>query len=97
MKHPARHVSRQLRRVRRGQQAFSRQVLHTARRIREDPAFRKLMTELLKHLAELVARAVTIVGRKPMSAHWTLSTRTRASDSDPSEAHRRTLIRHHLR
>jgi DNA-binding transcriptional regulator/RsmH inhibitor MraZ len=60
MKDPARHVSRHLRRVRRGQQAFSRQVLHTARRIREDPEFRKLMTELLRHLAELVARAVIL-------------------------------------
>jgi hypothetical protein len=57
MKHPARHVSRHLRRVRRGQQAFSRQVLHTAKRIREDPTLRRLMTELLKHLTELVARA----------------------------------------
>jgi hypothetical protein len=60
MKHPARHISQHLRRVRRGQQAFSRQVLHTAKRITEDPAFRKLMTELLKHLAELVARAVVL-------------------------------------
>ncbi len=60
MKDPARHVSRHLRRVRRGQQAFPRQVLHTARRIREDPAFRKVMTDLLKHLAELVARAVIL-------------------------------------
>ena len=58
MKDPARHVSRHLRRVRRGQQTFSRQVLHTAKRIREDPAFRKLLAELLRHLAELVARAV---------------------------------------
>ena len=60
MKHPARHVSRHLRRVRRGQQAFSRQVLHTAKKIREDPAFRKLLAELLRHLAELVARAVVL-------------------------------------
>ena len=60
MKHPARHISQHLRRVRRGQQAFSRQVLHTAKRIGKDPAFRKLMTELLKHLAELVARAVIV-------------------------------------
>jgi DNA-binding transcriptional regulator/RsmH inhibitor MraZ len=60
MKHPARHVSRHLRRVRRGQQALSRQILHTAKRIGEDPAFRKLVTELLKHLAELVARAVVV-------------------------------------
>ena len=60
MKDPARHVSRHLRRVRRGQQAFPRQVLHTARRIREDPAFRKLLAELLRHLAELVARAVIL-------------------------------------
>jgi hypothetical protein len=60
MKHPARHVSQHLRRVRRGQQALSRQILRTAKRIREDPAFRKVMTELLKHLAELVARAVIL-------------------------------------
>jgi DNA-binding transcriptional regulator/RsmH inhibitor MraZ len=60
MKHPVRHVSRHLRRVRRGQQAFSRQILHTAKRITEDPAFRKLVTELLKQLAELVARAVVV-------------------------------------
>jgi DNA-binding transcriptional regulator/RsmH inhibitor MraZ len=60
MKHPARHISQHLRRVRRGQQAFSRQILHTAKRIGEDPAFRKLVTELLKHLAELVARAVVV-------------------------------------
>jgi hypothetical protein len=60
MKHPARHVSRHLRRVRRGQQAFSRKILQTAKGIREDPTLRKLMTELLKHLAELVARAIVL-------------------------------------
>jgi hypothetical protein len=72
MKHPARHISQHLRRVRRGQQAFSRQVLHTAKRITDDPAFRKLMTELLRHLAELVVLSVVnrclragLSGREP--------------------------------
>jgi hypothetical protein len=60
MKHPARHISQHLRRVRRGQQAFSRQILRTAQRITEAPAFRKVMTDLLRHLAQLVARAVVL-------------------------------------
>ena len=97
MKHPARHVSRHLRRVRRGQQAFSRQILHTAKRIQGGSS----VPEVNDRAPEASRRARgayrRIVGHEPMSARWTLSTRTRASDSDPSEAHRRTLIRHHVR
>jgi uncharacterized membrane protein YcjF (UPF0283 family) len=61
MKHPARHISRRLLKVQRGQRAFCRNVSHIAKRIREDPAFRKLLAELLKHVAEIAARAVVML------------------------------------
>jgi hypothetical protein len=58
MKHPTRHVSLRFRKVQRGQRALSRQVSRIAKRIREDPAFRKMLVELVKHVAEIAARAV---------------------------------------
>lgn len=61
MKHPARHVSRRLRKVRKGQRALSRQVSRTATMIRADPACRRVLVELLKHVAEIAARAMVML------------------------------------
>jgi hypothetical protein len=60
MKHPARYISKRVRRVRRGRVALSREVSRTAKKLREDPSFRKLMAELAKHLAEFAIRIFVI-------------------------------------
>lgn len=60
MQHPTRHISQRLRKVSRGRQALSREITRTVERIKDDPLFRKLATELARHLIEIVVRVVVV-------------------------------------
>ena len=60
MKHPTRYVSRRLQKVSRGRRALSRQVAVTVGKLQNDPAFRKLVGEITRHLIELLIR-ITII------------------------------------
>ena len=48
MKHPARHVSRNLRKVSRGRRELSRQVSAAVKKMKDDPSFQQLLRELVK-------------------------------------------------
>jgi hypothetical protein len=54
--HPARHISRQVRRVSCGRRATYRQLAFVARRMKDDPLVRKVLTELLNHLVGIAVR-----------------------------------------
>ena len=60
MKHPTRYVSGRARKVSRGRRAISRRVSGAVKRMRNDPSIRKILIELLRHLAEFAARAVLL-------------------------------------
>jgi hypothetical protein len=60
MKHPERHVSRNLRKVCRGRRKLSRQVSLAVKKMKDDPSFRRLITEITKHLIELAIRITVI-------------------------------------
>jgi len=60
MKHPVRHVSRSLRKVCRGRRELSRQVSAAVKKMKDDPSFRRLITEITKHLIELAIRITVI-------------------------------------
>jgi hypothetical protein len=73
MKHPTRYVSRRVREVTRGRQALDRQASAAVRKIREDPKFQELLTELTRYLVELAIRIVifSVVNRclRPRRPH----------------------------
>ena len=60
MKHPTRYVSSRMQRVNRGRRALSRQAAVAVKTLTNDPSFRRLITEITRHLLELAIR-VTVV------------------------------------
>jgi hypothetical protein len=56
MKNSTRHISKRLRKVKRGREAVSREVSRAVRKLKQDATFRKLVAEVGKHLAELAIR-----------------------------------------
>jgi hypothetical protein len=60
MKHPARHVSRNLRKVSRGRREFSRQVSVAVKKIKDDPSFQQLLREVAKRAVEIAIRILII-------------------------------------
>ena len=60
MKHPARHVSRNLRKVSRGRRQVSRQVSAAVKKVKSDPSFQHLLRELAKRAVEIAIRIVLL-------------------------------------
>ena len=60
MKHPAWHVSRSLRKVSRGRRELSRQVFLAVKKMKNDPALRRLINEITRYVIELVIRLTVI-------------------------------------
>jgi hypothetical protein len=60
MKHPARHVSRSLRKVSRGRRELSRQVSLAVKKMKDDASFGMLIKEITNRLIELVIRITVI-------------------------------------
>ena len=60
MKHPARHVSRNLRKVSRGRRELSRQVSAAVKNMKDDPSFQQLLRELMKRAVEIAIRILII-------------------------------------
>ena len=60
MKHPLRHITRNVRKVRRGRIAASRKVIRVVRKLREDPWTKRRLRELGEWFLEQVLRVVII-------------------------------------
>jgi hypothetical protein len=60
MKHPARHVSRNLRKVSRARRQVSRQVAAVVKKMKNDPSFQQLLRELAKRAVEIAIRIVLL-------------------------------------
>jgi hypothetical protein len=60
MKNPTRYVSSRMRRVNRGRKTLSRQAAVAVKILRNDPSFRRLITEITRHLVELAIRITVI-------------------------------------
>jgi hypothetical protein len=60
MKHPARYVSKRLRQVKRGRRALSREVSCAARKMKEDPLVRKVLTEVAHHFLGITLRILAL-------------------------------------
>jgi hypothetical protein len=60
MKHPARHVSRSVRKVSHGRRQASRQVSVALEKIKNDPSFQQLLRELAKRAVEIAIRILII-------------------------------------
>jgi hypothetical protein len=56
MKHATRYVANRMRRVNRGRRAVSRQAAVVVKKLQQEPAFRRLVTEITRHLIELAIR-----------------------------------------
>ena len=60
MKHPNRYISSQMQQVIRGRRVLSRQAAVAVKMLKNDPSFRRLMTEIVRHLIELAIRITVI-------------------------------------
>jgi hypothetical protein len=60
MKHPTRYVSKRMQQVSLGRRALTRRAAVAVKMLKNDPSFRKLVTEISRYLVELAIRIAVI-------------------------------------